>query len=227
MTASPPCKGVGIHSEIGRHLDEEKWPGLSSILYISSVDEANDFALKFHAQIMEVEEKYILPATNIENTIAGFMKKIYYFWPGHTDSFVEHLVSYGLLTSDFERIDYAFRKIAEVLSKPQINDHSKLRDADFTKTVIERLAEQYPELPSLSEHYEKMVVIEENARQIIAAQAGEGAEATEIQGIWASKKVNYLVPGGKKGAPTGPIQTVKVTVDPSTGKIPSRSGFDQ
>ncbi|MDR1848768.1 MAG: hypothetical protein LBQ75_01880 [Zoogloeaceae bacterium] len=109
------------------------------ILYIASVDESRDFALKFHEQLMEVERNFILPAKNIENTIAGFMKKRHWTWPGLLPSFIEHLVAYGLSTSNSEMIDYAFKKGEEVLTYLK-NPIMYSECVDFMKTVKERLA---------------------------------------------------------------------------------------
>jgi hypothetical protein len=130
--------GVGISSEIGRHARRE------TTLYIDSVDDADSFAMELYGRVKEEEQKFILPAVNIENTIAGFMKKLYYFWPGPPICFIEHLVSYGILTSNADLIHYAFTKGDEVSLKGP--EHVRLREIAFINTVKEKVAEQHPEL---------------------------------------------------------------------------------
>jgi hypothetical protein len=94
----------------------------------------------FYAQIKEQEQNFILPAVNVESTIAGFMKKLYYFWPGDLKCFIEHLVAYGMLTSDANMIDYAFKKSEEIL--PKLVERATPMDLmtiDFVKTVKNRI----------------------------------------------------------------------------------------
>jgi len=104
-------RGVGIWSEIGRHLKN------TSALYIENIGESRDFARLFYSQVKQEEAAFILPAMDIKTTIEKFMKPTYYFWPGDLRSFVEHLVSYGIMTSDKQLIDYAFEKASSVILK--------------------------------------------------------------------------------------------------------------
>jgi hypothetical protein len=114
----------------------------NGLLYIDSVNNADNYADELYRKIREAEQSFILPAANIENTIAGFMKKIYYFWPGGMQCFIEHLVVYGINTNDAKIVNYAFEKIEEVL--PKISEDK--RPVCFINTVKEKLAEQHAEL---------------------------------------------------------------------------------
>jgi hypothetical protein len=135
-SVKPQCayyKGVGIHSEIGRHVKNDK------TLYIASTDEAKSFAQAFYGQIKEEEQNFILPHADIKNTIAGFMKRIYYFWPDDLTSFLEHLVSYGLATNDRDLIAYALKKIDEVLPKVSATSITTKYTIEFLAVLKTRL----------------------------------------------------------------------------------------
>jgi hypothetical protein len=126
--------GVGIGS--GKPIRD------NGILYVDSVDDADRYAEELYERMKEAEQNYILPAANIENTIGGFMKKLYYFWPGGFECFIAHLVAYGIKTNDAKIINYAFEKIEEVMPKVV----ERARPIDFINTVKEKLAEQHAEL---------------------------------------------------------------------------------
>ena len=126
-------RGVGIDSEIGRHVEN------NGTLYISSVEEAVAFAKAFYDQIKEEEQNFILPAVNIDNTINGFMKKQHFFWPGNLLCFMKHLVAYGLMTSNPDIIQYAFKKSEEVMPKLV----GPARPIKFIETVRIKLKENY------------------------------------------------------------------------------------
>jgi hypothetical protein len=135
-------KGVGIWSPIGKNLKND------SMLYIDNINESQDIANLFYHKVKQGERMFILPALGIKNTIEKFMKPLYFFWPGDLRSFMEHLISYGIILSDKSIITYAFDKASTVL--PKYAEHVRQGYSNFIETLRTKLEDQMPSiLPSV------------------------------------------------------------------------------
>ncbi|MET1077275.1 MAG: hypothetical protein ABWY06_04560 [Pseudomonas sp.] len=108
---SNPWSGVGIESNIERFSNE-------SLTYrCASEDDATAFSKYFVRQLLAAEQAFVLPHLDPAITVQAFMKPMHGFWPGPVRTFLEHLIAYGIKTSDAPMISYALQKAADVCGK--------------------------------------------------------------------------------------------------------------